>query len=742
MMDEEIILSIIIPVYNVENSVEKCLQSIIMGLSNEELSQIELVVVDDKSQDNSLEIVEAFQKQNECNIRVINHENNLGLGGARNSGINNSVGKFVTFIDSDDYYYPDSIAYLLKKIQGLDNDAILIFGFNATKDNITKWSYKPNDEQTLASNEALWMFACDEFSSSVWNKVFPNEPLKSNLFKTHIYYEDLEFLPRMISAIDSVKFVPQTLVNYRQDNSSITRQLTKIKHIDDLFFAVDSLHQSLKSHEIFSTIFCDRWAYLLKIWDLNSDLVEYAFNKLYKGIIDYDIFFPNRRLEKLRDSVRNRIDQTEVNTNISNLYEKILDKLEPQNPFFSIITPMYNADKFIEKAVLNYSKQSFKNFELIFVDDHSTDNSMTFVEEFQQKFDFIRVFQLPSNQGAGKARNLGIQKAKGHYIIFNDADDWFDNNGLELIYNHLQVKEYPDLVIFPFSVYDSNMKLLWSQTKIENLEDKTYTGEQIFKEIVQSNINPSPWNKVFRKDTWIDNHITFPEQIHHQDLSAIPYACFKSKRVTVLKEKLYNYVTNNAGVTKTVSDKHVYSPFKAIDGLFDFFKKDEIFDIWVNHLYQIAFETFRYNFNIRKDKFSNDQIKTYIIHFNDFCSSHEIQPHFLLSSASSFDFISDVYSERTKRGLSGMEIIPVTTDKSYFYKLFENYQLLITQHKLATNNVSSINNYEVPLPGGSTKKLMDRLDELEKDKLWYRNTYEHLPKWYVKIGGVFRRIRF
>src|SRR5690606_32959412 len=130
----------------------------------------------------------------------------------------------------------------------------------------------------------------------------------------------------------------------------------------------------------------------------------------------------------------------------------------------------------------------------------------------------------------------------------------------------------------------------------------------------------------FKQSVWIENNIQFPPEIHHQDLATIPYACFKARSVSILKSRLYNYCTNLLGVTRSATDKHVYSPFRAIEVLFNRFRREstELFDAWREHLMSLAFETFRYNFKLRKDLFMDNQVADYIGHFNSFCIDNKI----------------------------------------------------------------------------------------------------------------------
>ena len=107
-------------------------------------------------------------------------------------------------------------------------------------------------------------------------------------------------------------------------------------------------------------------------------------------------------------------------------------------PLVSIITPMYNSEKFILKTIESVINQTYSNWELLLIDDGSTDNTIKIVEGFKQKYSNITLLQNPTNLGAAQSRNKGILEAKGDYIAFLDADDLWKPNKLDLQIQFMQ----------------------------------------------------------------------------------------------------------------------------------------------------------------------------------------------------------------------------------------------------------------------------------------------------------------
>lgn len=727
MKSNKKLLSIVIPVYNVEKYIFQCLESIYQDIALESLEKFEVIIIDDCSPDHSIEKISSFFERYN-NITLLNHTKNQGLGGARNTGILNASGKFITFIDSDDFYSSRAIEKIILWLSELTEESIVIFGFRAFEGTLTKWEYAPQ-ASNVEAELALKLLSEDKITPAAWNKIYPRKILNEVKFQPHMYYEDLEFTPRAINKCNQIQIKKDLLINYRQEGTSITRQVIRKKHIDDFAMALDHLNDAIDNKGIFSNFFFNRWKHLLKTWNLKTELFKYALEQLYTSSLRFELIRPSQEYHNFLELLELQYNSFTSSPELEELYSKVTLSLQTPYPFFSIIIPVHNAGPFIEKAIENYSNQEYWNFELVIVDDKSTDDSVKRVKISQKKFDFIQLIELKENSGAGVARNIGLENARGKYIIFNDADDWFNRDGLQIIYDHLTKNKFPDVVIYSFSVYDQNNKFIWAGEKIESLQAKKYTGNEIFSLMCTSKINPSPWNKVFIKDLWIDNDIRFPGEIHHQDLAAIPYAAFKAESGTILKDRLYNYVTNTSGVTHTVSDNHASSPFFAIESLFGFFKKEKSFEIKKEELLPLAFETFDYNLGLRMNKFNDEQIQKYLELFNSFCRQYKIEAYHILNSISASNCVKKLQNEIVRRGLIG-NIRPYETESS-FENLSTHYFFLVSQYNLCLTNIKD---------STAVKVLKKDLAEVKKQKAWYARTYDHLPKWFLKIGSIFRRL--
>lgn len=171
---------------------------------------------------------------------------------------------------------------------------------------------------------------------------------------------------------------------------------------------------------------------------------------------------------------------------------------------FSIIMPAYNAEKEIEKSIKSVLKQSFKDYELIVVNDYSTDNTKEIVEKYKN----IKLINHKENKKAGGARNTGIDIAKGDYIVFLDSDDLFySDNTLQKISDNIDKNSKPDLVYLGFVSQGNSFKGEYIPN--ENNSDK-YNRIKNWK---FANVWDVCWKKEFLKS----NNIRFVEDRYFED---------------------------------------------------------------------------------------------------------------------------------------------------------------------------------------------------------------------------------
>ena len=221
---------------------------------------------------------------------------------------------------------------------------------------------------------------------------------------------------------------------------------------------------------------------------------------------------------------------------------------------FSIIIPVYNTAKYLEKCITSLLSQNFKSFEIICIDDGSEDNSIEILKQYQN----LKILK-EKNSGSGFARNRGLEIAKGEYILFIDSDDWADKKYLDKINDSL--KNNPDILIFGALTYDDGIlrKGSYSINKIP----KKYFNKSFNKNDFQNEIfkfPPTAWTKAYKKEFLIKNDIKFQHIKIGQDQIFFIKSMLLADKINILNENIYCYQKKRKGSVTSVKEKTDFSP--------------------------------------------------------------------------------------------------------------------------------------------------------------------------------------
>lgn len=213
-------------------------------------------------------------------------------------------------------------------------------------------------------------------------------------------------------------------------------------------------------------------------------------------------------------------------------------------PKISIVMPCYNGEKHLPLTFLSIVNQTFRDFEIIIVDDCSTDNSIRIIKDFCEKDSRFRLIELNKNSGAGHARNIGIKEARGEYIIFLDCDDVFSTRLLETAYN-AAIKYDVDIVFFKAGIYNDFIKKClkdqWSCLfEIDHYVNKIYTPEEVQDTVFQTGMGV-PWNKLYRKSLIDEYALKFQEIPKHNDTAFVLSSYAVAKNWVILGDLLLIY---------------------------------------------------------------------------------------------------------------------------------------------------------------------------------------------------------
>ncbi len=231
-----------------------------------------------------------------------------------------------------------------------------------------------------------------------------------------------------------------------------------------------------------------------------------------------------------------------------------------EQDLISIIVPVYNVQEYLKNCINSILNQSYKNIEIILVDDGSTDESSSICDLYVKKDNRIKVIHK-ENGGLSDARNMGIKSARGKYITFVDSDDYLDENYVKVLYI-LITENNSDIACSRMKKTDSlNDKIINKNEKIN-----IYNSIDAIKEILyQRNIDNSAPSKLFKKDLF--ENILFPVGYAFEDLDTMYKLFLQANKIVSTTNNYYLYYQRQGSILHTVKDKTINDLLTIIDNM-------------------------------------------------------------------------------------------------------------------------------------------------------------------------------
>ena len=576
-MSADVEISVIIPIFNAERYLGKCLDSII----NQSFKNLEIICVNDGSTDGSLAILEKYSKKDN-RFKIINITNH-GQGYARNIGIEKANGKYISFVDADDWIDLDSYEILHDFIVTNKLDVLffqLINYINSSGNLVETDLYNH-----VCFKENNLIFTPEEYETLLFNipvcpvsKLYKTDFLRKNniYFPEDVIFEDNIFFYNVYFQAKKLGFIKKHCYYRRRHECSVTQNFNK-NHFDiveitnrliDLFIKLnkyDTLKEGIINHT-FS---------MIKEWFLKSPLYlkEEFFSLIkqnYKGVNELKKEFYNNLNHKFKKIFKVILDSEDYIDFISkykciDLEYEIIESIKNDYKI-SVIIPTYNTGNILHRTMNSIENQTFgfENIEVVIVDDCSNSETIKIINQYSS-FENVKVIYLNSNTGAsGTPRNIGIKEASSDYVMFLDHDDFFKHDALEELYN--KIMEYNcDLV---FGTYNSisNGKLF--DIKYPN-EKNGYFNSISDNERLIAFPPPSIWTKLFRKSVIIENNILFPPILGEDAIFMFKFL-LNSKGIYYLWNSLICYHDlNKDSTTNNVSFNYLMEGLTAEKYLFN-----------------------------------------------------------------------------------------------------------------------------------------------------------------------------
>lgn len=248
-----------------------------------------------------------------------------------------------------------------------------------------------------------------------------------------------------------------------------------------------------------------------------------------------------------------------------------------ETPLISIIIPVYNAGKFLDKCLKSIFLQTLNNFEVILINDGSEDNSYEIMLKYKQKYkDKIKIISQ-GNMGISVARNMGISQSKGEYIAFVDSDDFVDPDYLQLLYKNAK-KNNADISCCNYYKYFNKTGRKYAH--VFKMSKGVYSNKKALKILISDNrLQYYLWNKLFKRSLLVKNHITFTN-ICFEDTEFCVKSFYFANKIAVIGKPLYYYVKHSSSTIADLNLSKLNDYLQALASTRIFLEKNQDFSAY------------------------------------------------------------------------------------------------------------------------------------------------------------------
>ena len=231
----------------------------------------------------------------------------------------------------------------------------------------------------------------------------------------------------------------------------------------------------------------------------------------------------------------------------------------------SVVLPVYNVANYLRKCLDSLVNQTFEDFEVICVNDGSTDLSLGILEGYALSDSRFKIISQ-ENKGLSGARNTGIQHVRGEYVLFVDSDDWIEENALEELYNHVEGFD-SDITMFKFRYFNEDTKEISESqnSKLEIIPDSLITSNFNYKDVLDIlfKISHSPFNKLYKTSFLRELDAKFLYGSYYEDLEFFYKVFLKAEKVSVLPQYLYFYRIRDESISN-IGDEGSFDIFNVL----------------------------------------------------------------------------------------------------------------------------------------------------------------------------------
>ena len=526
-------ISIIIPVYNVENYLRSCLDSVL----SQTYKDFEVLMVNDGSTDSSGAICQEFAER-DSRFHYFEKENG-GLSDARNYGLDRAKGHYITFLDSDDFLFEDYLENLYHASRLSDSD-ITIGGYCRFGDSNF---YFYNDRFKSDSLVSLKDFQAIQYLDSMldvtfltfstaWGKLFKRELFSELRFPYGKYAEDQFLIWKLYMKADKIYVFNGASYVYRMNPSGLSNIFT-LKHLD----YIDALEERIKDTKDIEGIEIQN----------SFNMYRYVLQRILGQLEEHDY------IDEAKE-VRKKLELVEQGQ-YSFLSDEVKEiEVENGGELISIIVPIYNVENYLRMCLDSIEHQTYSNIEVLLINDGSPDSSGEICQEYVARDSRFRYFEK-ENGGASDARNYGIERSNGKYLTFVDSDDWLSLTYVEDLYQ-AAIRNDSDTVISHYTIYNESDRNYYVHIW-DDYYEKNYTSEELIMELPKLELNGyiyiTSWGILFKKELF--NNVKFPKGKVIEDSWTNYKLFFKSKKITYIHKEIYSHREGILSVGSSINEK-------------------------------------------------------------------------------------------------------------------------------------------------------------------------------------------
>lgn len=554
--------SIIIPVYKAEKYIQHCINSIL----SQTFSDFEILCVDDCGGDDSIKIVENIAKTDN-RIKIFYHKSNKGVSAARNLALSKATGKYVFCVDADDWIRETTLEILLNIFDKYNVESVWFDGYRYYE-NTKKFEEKPMHRRRAGFID-LTPPILPTYSDMCGMKVYTLDSIKRINLKWPEdvnFDEDGEFYFKYYMHYPLVYSINSTLYFYRKHGNSLSDGYARGSFgIIDTYKVIEHLKDYYKKYNVYD-------AYKITILKLLQNRISLA--------LKYSIL------------QQNKISSLELLNNL-NFPEDYQEFEKDLTPLVTVVVPFYNVEKYIAECLDSIISQTYKNLEILCIDDCGQDNSVDIVKQYMKKDERIKLIKHRKNKGLGGARNTGLKKANGKYIFFVDSDDWITNDCVDVAVKKLNetglnsvwfkadywMEETQEKLPITFCTHYMNLASCYMVVHDYNL----------------GNFPVMTWNKAYRTDFLKKEKLSWKENVIFEDVEFYWRMFIKSPQVYIIDKHMYFYRQREDSIMNTNASSKEEKFAQAVDVLLDVYKyltSENIFERYKSSFFKYVNDIF------------------------------------------------------------------------------------------------------------------------------------------------------